>query len=168
LLGIIALVKFLLSCADISIGSFSRSLAPLSPASARSTPCKTHRLLDLRALSLHSYAVTFWGGSLFRIAIGAIPFLLPLLFQVGFAFSPVRSGLLVLAVFAGNLAMKPLTTPILRRLSFRTILITNGLLNAAGIFACAFLTPATRVIAIVTLLFASGMRGDRRFAAPVR
>jgi EmrB/QacA subfamily drug resistance transporter len=99
---------------------------------------KAHPLLDLRALSLRSYAVTFWGGSLFRIAIGAIPFLLPLLFQVGFAFSPVRSGLFVLAVFAGNLAMKPLTTPILRRLSFRTILITNGLLNAAGISLARF------------------------------
>jgi EmrB/QacA subfamily drug resistance transporter len=126
---------------------------------------KTHPLLDLRALSLRSYAVTFWGGSLFRIAIGAIPFLLPLLFQVGFAFSPVRSGLLVLAVFAGNLVMKPLTTPILRRSSFRTILITNGLLNAAGIFACAFLTPTTPVIAIVTLLFVGGMTRSMQFTA---
>jgi EmrB/QacA subfamily drug resistance transporter len=126
---------------------------------------KTHPLLDLRALSVRSYAVTIWGGSLFRIAISAIPFLLPLLFQVGFGFSPVESGLLVLAVFAGNLVMKPLTTPILRRSSFRTILITNGLLNAAGIFACAFLTPATPVFAIVALLFVGGMTRSMQFTA---
>jgi MFS family permease len=59
---------------------------------------ETYPLVDLRVLSVRSYAVTIWGGSLFRIAIASIPFLLPLLFQVGFGLSPFASGLLVLAV----------------------------------------------------------------------
>jgi EmrB/QacA subfamily drug resistance transporter len=126
---------------------------------------RKYPLVDLRALSVHSYAVTIWGGSVFRIAIGSIPFLLPLLFQVGFGLSPFASGLLVLAVFAGNLVMKPLTTPVLRRLSFRTVLISNGLLNAAVIFACVFLTPATPIIAIAMLLFVSGLTRSLQFTA---
>jgi EmrB/QacA subfamily drug resistance transporter len=124
-----------------------------------------HPLLDFRALRVRSYAVTIWGGSLFRVAIASIPFLLPLLFQVGFGLSAFAAGLLVLAVFAGNLLVKPFTTPILRRFSFRSVLVVNGLLNAAAIFGCAFLTPATPVVVIVTLLFISGLTRSTQFTA---
>ncbi|MDQ0475120.1 MFS transporter [Labrys wisconsinensis] len=126
---------------------------------------RPHPLVDLRALSLRSYAVTIWGGSLFRIAIAAIPFLLPLMFQLGFGLDAFRSGLLVLAVFAGNLAMKPLTTAVLHRFSFRAILLWNGLLNAAAIFACALLTPATPVAVVAALLFVSGLTRSMQFTA---
>jgi EmrB/QacA subfamily drug resistance transporter len=125
----------------------------------------THPLVDFSALRIPSYAVTIWGGSLFRIAIASIPFLLPLLFQIGFGLDAFTSGLLVLAVFAGNLLIKPFTTPILRQFSFRSILIVNGLLNAAVIFACAFLTPATPHAAIVGLLFVSGVTRSMQFTA---
>jgi MFS family permease len=121
--------------------------------------------MDLRALQIRSYAVTIWGGSCFRMAIAAIPFLLPLLFQIGFGLNGFIAGLLVLAVFAGNLAMKPLTTPILRRFPFRATLLVNGGLNAVIIFACALLTPATPVPVIVALLFASGMTRSMQFTA---
>jgi len=121
--------------------------------------------VDLRALSLQSYAVTIWGGSLFRIAISAIPFLLPLLFQLGFGLDAFNAGLLVLAVFAGNLAMKPFTTPLLHRFSFRSLLIVNGLLNAAAIFGCAFLVPQTPVPVIAGLLFFSGLTRSMQFTA---
>ena len=90
-----------------------------------------HPMLDLWALGTKSFSVTIAGGTLFRISIGAVPFLLPLLFQVGFGMNAFDAGLLVLAVFAGNLAMKPLTTIILRRYPFRQILIVNGVISAA-------------------------------------
>ena len=124
-----------------------------------------HSLLDFRALRIPSYAVTMLGGSWFRIAISAVPFLLPLLFQLGFGLSPFSAGLLVLAVFAGNLAMKPLTTPILRRFPFRATLLVNGGINAALIFGCALLTPTTPVAVIVALLFASGLTRSMQFTA---
>jgi hypothetical protein len=54
------------------------------------------------------------------------PFLLPLLFQVGFGMDPFHSGLLVLAVFVGNLTIKPATTPLIRWLGFRRLLLING------------------------------------------
>jgi EmrB/QacA subfamily drug resistance transporter len=124
-----------------------------------------HPLVDFRALRIYSYAMTVRGGSVLRVAIAAVPFLLPLLFQIGFGLNPFQSGTLVLAVFAGNIAMKPFTTPLLRRFNFRSILIVNGLINAAVIFACALLTPATPVAIIMGLLFASGLTRSMQFTA---
>ena len=126
---------------------------------------RPHPLLDYRALAIRSYAITIWGGSLFRVTVNAIPFLLPLLFQLGFGLDAFASGLLVLAVFAGNLAMKPLTTPILRRFPFRATLLVNGGLNGALTLAMALLAPATPVPVIAALLFASGMTRSMPFTA---
>ena len=81
------------------------------------------------------------GGSLFRISISVIPFLLPLLFQIGFGLTAFRSGLLVLAVFAGNLGMKTVTTPVIRRFGFRRVLIGNGLLTAAFVVRLRLFIP---------------------------
>src|SRR5690348_18359979 len=66
-----------------------------------------------------------------------------------------RSGLLVLAMFAGNLSMKPVTTPILRRFGFRKVLLANGAITAVLIFACGLLGPQTPKILIVVVLFRS-------------
>ena len=126
---------------------------------------KAHPLMDLRATAIRSYALTVRGGAVCRMAIAAMPFLLPLLFQVGFGLNGFQAGTLVLAVFAGNLIMKPLTTPILRRCSFRATLLVNGALNAATIFACALLTPATPVPVIVALLFTNGLTRSMQFTA---
>jgi MFS family permease len=122
-------------------------------------------LITLWAMRIKSYAVTIWGGTLFRIAIGAVPFLLPLLFQIGFGLNAFDAGLLVLAVFAGNLVMKPFTSAVLYRFRFRTTLVVNGLLNAATIFACALLTPQTPTWLILALLFVSGLTRSMQFTA---
>jgi len=124
-----------------------------------------HPMMDLRALAIRSYRLTIWGGSFFRMATSSIPFLLPLLFQIGFGLNAFSSGLLVLAVFAGNIAMKPLTTPILRRFPFRSVLLVNGTINALVIFGCALLGPKTPIPAIVALLFASGLTRSMQYSA---
>ena len=124
-----------------------------------------HPMLELWALRLRSYSVTIYGGSLFRLCIGSLPFLLPLLFQLGFDYNPFESGFLVLAVFAGNLAMKPFTTPILRRFSFKSTLLVNGLLNGFAIVGCAFLEPGTPVFITAVLLFVSGLTRSMQFTA---
>jgi len=122
-----------------------------------------HPLIDLYALRFKTFSVTVWGGSLFRASIGAVPFLLPLLFQIGFGLDPFRSGLLVLSVFAGNIVMKIFTTAVLNRFGFRRVLIVNGLLNAATLFACSFIAPETPVPVIVGLLFLSGLTRSMQF-----
>lgn len=122
-------------------------------------------LLPLVALNIKSYAVTIYGGSLFRVAIGALPFLLPLMFQLAYGMSAFDAGLLVLSVFAGNLAMKPFTSAILHRFRFKSIMLVNGLLNSVTIFACALLTPQVPTALTLLLLFASGMTRSMQFTA---
>jgi len=99
-----------------------------------------HPLLDLSPLRVPSFAACNAGaGLIFRGTIAATPFLLPLLFQVGFGLTPLASGWLVTVYFFGNLAMKPGTSPLVRRFGFRNLLIVNGLLSGAAILACATL-----------------------------
>jgi MFS family permease len=116
-----------------------------------------HPLLDLSAFRVPSFAITVSGGVLFRTAISAVPFLLPLMFQLAFGLSPLDSGLLLLAVFAGNLGMKPATNAVLGRFGFRGTLIWNGALAMATIFACGLLTSTTPTVVIVAVLLLSGL-----------
>ena len=120
-------------------------------------------LLDLSPIEIPTFAVVVWGGSLLRIAIGALPFLLPLLFQLVFELSPVQSGGLVLFLFAGNLAMKLFTTGILRRFGFRRVMVINGLLAALSIAMCGLLTRQTPYWQIAAVLFASGSFRSMQF-----
>ncbi|MBN9389238.1 MAG: MFS transporter [Chloroflexi bacterium] len=129
---------------------------------SRRTP---HPLLDLWALRLRSFSVTILGGSIFRLCIGSLPFLLPLLFQIGFGYSPFESGALVLAVFAGNFIMKIFTTAILRRFSFKKTLIVNGVLNGFAILGCALIQPDTPIFITALLLFISGLTRSMQFTA---
>ncbi len=122
-----------------------------------------HPMIRLDALRVQTFGVTMYGGSLFRTSISAVPFLLPLLFQVGFGMDAFHSGLLVLAVFAGNLAMKPGTTPLIRALGFKKLLIINGMLNVAALLACAFLTPHTATWVTIVILFLGGLFRSMQF-----
>lgn len=122
-----------------------------------------HPMIRLDALKVQTFGVTMYGGSLFRTSISAVPFLLPLLFQVGFGMDAFHSGLLVLAVFAGNLTMKPGTTALIRALGFKKLLIINGLLNVAALLACAFLTPQTATWVTVVILFLGGLFRSMQF-----
>jgi EmrB/QacA subfamily drug resistance transporter len=122
-------------------------------------------LIDLATLKIKTFAITISGGSLFRIAISVSPFLLPLMFQVGFGLSAFQSGLLMLGLFAGNLGMKTVTTPMLKRFGFRNILIVNGILTAFLILACAALSPQTPRSAIIFVLFLNGLCRSMQFTS---
>ncbi|MCB8856872.1 Major facilitator superfamily transporter [Klebsiella pneumoniae] len=137
----LALAALGFGCLLYSIRHFRRAAAPM---------------VRLDALQVPTFRVTMYGGSLFRASISAVPFLLPLLFQVGFGMDPFHSGLLVLAVFVGNLTIKPATTPLIRWLGFRRLLLINGALNVCSLLACALLTPQTPVWAIMLILYLGG------------
>lgn len=125
-----------------------------------------HPLLDLSTLAIPTFeAAVGWGGSISRTAISAVPFLLPLLFQVGLGMSAFTSGVLMLAFAAGNLGMKTITTAILRRWGFRTVLIVNGTLCAATMFACAWLSARPPVVLIVLILLASGLTRSMQYTS---
>ena len=123
----------------------------------------THPLVDLGALSVQTFAACNAGaGLVFRISIAATPFLLPLLFQVGFGLSPLASGGLVMVYFLGNVAMKPATTPLLRRYGFRQVLLVNGLLSGAAIVACGWLRPDPAFWPLL-VLFITGLTRSMQF-----
>lgn len=114
-------------------------------------------LLDLSILKVDTFAATtLWGGSMFRLTSGAMPYILPLFFQIGFGLSAVAAGFLVLAYAAGNLAMKSVTTVILRRFGFRTILLANGSMAAAAILGLAALRADTPETLAAAILFVAG------------
>lgn len=114
-------------------------------------------MIRLDALQIPTFRVTMYGGSLFRSSISTVPFLLPLLFQVGFGMDPFHAGSLVLAVFVGNLTIKPATTPLIRWLGFRRLLLLNGILNVLALLACAFLTPDTPIWLVLLILYLGGV-----------
>ncbi|NMP26738.1 MFS transporter [Rahnella sp. SAP-1] len=122
-----------------------------------------HPMFRPDSLRIPTFRIAMGGGSLFRITISAVPFLLPLLLQVGFGMDPFHAGLLVLAVFAGNLAMKPATTPLIRHFGFRPVLVVNGALSVLSLLCCALLTPTTPAWLVLLLLFLGGLSRSMQF-----
>ncbi len=116
-----------------------------------------HPLFNLDVLRIPTFRTVMLGGSLFRMAVFSVPFLLPLLFQTAFGMDALRSGSLIMAVFAGNLAMKPLTTPLLRRFGFRAVLLWNGVPTVLLLALCGWLRAGTPTALVLLVLFLGGV-----------
>ncbi|MGH6854991.1 MAG: MFS transporter, partial [Aestuariivirga sp.] len=129
---------------------------------ARASP---EPILDLRLLKITTFKAGVLGGSLFRVGVGAVPFLLPLLFQLGFGMTAFRSGLLTCAAAAGAISMKFPAASLIRRFGFRRLLLINGALASLSIAALGFLTPATAFAVVLPLLFAGGFLRSLQFTA---
>jgi len=122
-------------------------------------------LLDLRFLRIATYRVTAMGGSTFRAVITAIPFLLTLFFQLGFKWTAARAGLVVVALFVGNVGIKPATTPLMRRLGIRTVMVGAIAASGACLVGITFLQPTTRLSLLLGLLALSGVFRSIGFTA---
>jgi MFS family permease len=122
-----------------------------------------HPLLNLRTLGSPTFRVTQLGGTGYMLVVGAMPFLLPLLFQTEFGWSPVKSGALTAFVFAGNVGIKPATTPLINRFGFRSVLVVSALGTAVLVAALGFTTAATPVAVIALLALASGVTRSSGF-----
>lgn len=120
-------------------------------------------LFSLDAFSKKTFRVASFGGSLFRIALSSAPFLLPLMFQVAFGWSAVMAGSLLLVLFVGNIAMKTMTTQIMRWFGFKNVLLVNGILVALSFFLCAFFTAEDSLVWIASVLFFSGATRSVQF-----
>ncbi|WP_244899071.1 DHA2 family efflux MFS transporter permease subunit [Chromobacterium violaceum] len=94
---------------------------------------QTHPLLDLSLLRLPTFNAGVVGGFLFRIGIGTIPFLLPLMLQLGFGFSPFESGLLTCSTAMGAMGMKTIVAKVLQRYGFRRVLVVNSILAGCSV-----------------------------------
>ena len=123
-----------------------------------------HPLIDLSLIKIPTFATNFWGGTLFRIGLGSLSFLLPLLFQIAFGLSVFVSGLLIFTSSLGAVAMKATTPPILRRFGYRQVVIWNGTLAALALVAYAFFEPTTPILVILLVLMSSGFVQSLQFS----
>jgi EmrB/QacA subfamily drug resistance transporter len=126
---------------------------------------RAHPVLDLGLLRIGTFRAAVLGGFIFRIGIGAIPFLLPLLLQLGFGMNPLQSGLLTFAAAVGALTMKMAARRILRHFGFRNVLIVNALISAVSIGACAFFDVATPGAVILAVLLLGGFFRSLEFTS---
>ncbi len=147
------------SCAILAAGL----LAGL--AYARHARHAENPVLDLRLMRVPSFAISVWAGSLTRITGGALPFLLPMMLQLGFGVTAARSGLITFSSAAGAMLMKAAAPAILRRWGFRATLMWNGVLATLLLMSAALFRPSVPVAVIVTVMFVGGFFQSLQFTA---
>jgi len=113
-------------------------------------------ILDPRLMRIDTFRLSTIAGSLTRITQGAQPFLLPLMFQLGFGFSAATTGTITMVGAIGALAMKALAPRVLRRWGFRDSLIVSGVVSSLGYASCALFRPGWPIAAMVAVLALSG------------
>src|SRR5260370_1432623 len=116
----------------------------------------SHPIIDLALFSIPTYASASIGGFLFRMGLGALPFLLPLMVQVGVGRSALNSGLLTFASAAGAMLMKTTAVRILRALGFRIVLVGDAVISAAFLFGYSLFRPDTPHLVIFLALLIGG------------
>ncbi len=129
---------------------------------ARRTP---RPLLDLSLLSNPALRAGLMSGALFRIGSGAVPFLLPLMFQLGFGMTPFQSGMLTFVSAFGAIALKFFAARFLRYGGFRLVLLVSVGISALLIGLHAFFSPATAYPVIFAVLIGAGFMRSLYFTA---
>ena len=122
-------------------------------------------ILDLRLMRIKTFWVSVVGGFLFRIGVGATPFLLPLLLQLGFGMTPFRSGMTTFVATAGALVMKAASASALGRFGFRSTLVFNSLISAGFLASYGLFRPATPEVLLLLVLFVGGFFRSLQFTA---
>ena len=125
----------------------------------------TNPILDLTLLEIPTFRHSLIGALLFRIGMGATPFLLPLLLQIGFGMTPFQSGLITFAAAVGAIAMKFVAPPVLRRFGFRNVLLWNTVIAAVFVSLPAAFTITTPVALMTGLLLIGGFFRSLQFTS---
>ncbi|MDR3516751.1 MAG: MFS transporter [Azospirillaceae bacterium] len=122
-------------------------------------------ILDLTLMRIPTFSLSVIAGSLTRITGGAIPFLLPLMMQIGFGMSAAQSGLVTFTGAVGSILMKASSVSILRWVGFRTAMIWNAVLATGFIAIDAAFRPSWPMWAIYVILLISGFFQSLQFSA---
>jgi EmrB/QacA subfamily drug resistance transporter len=122
-------------------------------------------VLDFSLLALPTFRASLIGGFLFRMGIGALPFLLPLLLQVGFNYTPFQSGLTTFSSTVGAFTMKTLASRILKRFGFRPVLVVNAVVSAVFLAACAWFSASTPFVLMFAILLVGGFFRSLQFTS---
>ena len=122
-------------------------------------------ILDLNLFRLPTFRASIFGGFLFRLGIGALPFLLPLLLQVGFHLTPFESGLITFTTALGSMFMKAAVASVLHRFGYRNVLIYNALISSAFLMACASFVQGMPFAAMIAILLSGGFFRSLQFTS---
>ena len=152
-----------LSAAAI-LGLLALSLALLAGYGLHATRT-LHPLLNLALFRIRTFRAAVSGGFLTRISISGIPFLLPLLFQVGLDYTPIQSGLLLMPQAFAAMSLKMIMPRILARFGYRAVLVSNTLMLGVLILLFATIGAATPVWLIVLQVFAFGLFSSLQYTS---
>jgi EmrB/QacA subfamily drug resistance transporter len=124
-----------------------------------------HPLVDLSLLKFPTFRANVTGGSIFRLTAGAMPFILPMMLQVGFGMTAFGSGLITFASGLGSFFNKVTTAPVLRRFGYRNVFVVNAAIAAFFVGICAFFTASTPLMVMFGLLAIGGFFRSLQFTA---
>src|SRR6202035_5266078 len=113
-------------------------------------------LLTLNLFRIRTFRAAVSGSFFTRIGIGGIPFVLPLLYQVGLGFTPIQSGLLMMPQAVAAMSLKMTMPGILRRFGYRSVLISNTVILGLLIVLFATIGAGTPMWLIVAQVFVFG------------
>jgi len=129
---------------------------------ARETP---HPLLRLRLFRVRTFRISVMGGFVTRLGVGGMPFLLPLLYQLGLGLPAWQSGLLMMPAAAAAMGMKIIAPRVLARFGYRRILIVNTVMIGCVISLFSLVNPATPIALIVLLGLSMGFFNSLQFTS---
>jgi hypothetical protein len=124
-----------------------------------------HPLLHLDLFRIRTFRSAVIGSFITRLGAGGIPFLLPLLYQVGMGFSPVHSGLLLMPQSLAAIGLKMTMPTILTKFGYRTVLLVNTILMGGTIALFATIGPGTPVFVIVVLAVCFGFLASLQYTS---
>lgn len=122
-------------------------------------------ILDLSLMRFPTFRLSVIAGSLTRITAGSVPFLLPLMMQLGFGMSAAHSGVVTFVSALGAMLMKATAAPVLRLWGFRATLVWNGVLSMVTVALCGAFRPEWPLFAIYSVLLLSGFFQSLQFSA---
>lgn len=124
-----------------------------------------HPILDLSLLRTPTFAISTLGGNLCRFAIGATPFLLAILLQVGFGLSPFAAGMITFTSAVGAMIMKLVATPIIQYFGFKRVLVINAILAGSFVALCGLFRADTPIWVMAVVLVVGGFFRSLQFTA---
>lgn len=124
-----------------------------------------HALFRSKLFENKIYAIGILGNFFARLGGNALPFLLPLMLQVAFGFSPLITGLMMIPAVLGSLASKPIIRPIIQRFGYRRVLLVNTVLVGACIASLALTTADTPLWLRTLHFFIFGMLNSMQFVS---
>lgn len=118
---------------------------------------KIHPIINIKLFRIRTFQISIIGNFISRLSFGGMPFLLPLLFQIGLGYSAELSGLLLVPIALGIMMVKYFSLKILRMAGYRRILVANTVLVACALLAFRIVGPDTSLYVIAGLTFIFGL-----------